>query len=198
MPQTPIQNLIDKFARLPSIGPKSAERLVFYLLKSNPKNLEEMAQSLLELKNSIIKCDLCHNYSESNPCPICSDVKRNKQSICIVSKPQDVIVLEKTNAFGGVYFILGGSINSSRDSEEVDARINEFINRIKMTPPQEIILALNPDIDGETTMLYLNKAIKQFPNIKVSRLARGLPIGADLEYADEMTLESALKGRQNM
>lgn len=198
MSDSPIQNLINKFAKLPSIGPKSAERLVFYLLKSNPKNLEEMAQALLEMKNKIIKCDLCHNYSESNPCPICADSKRQQQSICIVSKPQDVTILEKTNAFAGLYFILGGSLNDSQNSEETSNRINDLINRIKIKPPEEIILALNPDIDGETTMLYLNKTIKQFPAIKVSRLARGLPIGADLEYADELTLESALKGRQKI
>jgi recombination protein RecR len=193
----PIQNLIDQLARFPSIGPKTAERMVFYLLKSRPENLDALAHSIIELKNHITKCDNCHNFSVSNPCPICADSRRNPKLICVINKPQDINSIEKTQAFNGIYFLLSGHLNPLDGSID-NLLISDLINKIKSRNCEEIILALNPDLEGETLILYLKKVLQQFPNLKISRLARGLPMGADLEYADELTLENALNGRQKI
>jgi recombination protein RecR len=193
----PIQNLVDQLARFPSIGHKTAERMVFYLLKSRPENLDTLARSIIELKNSVTKCANCHNFSISNPCPICADPRRNQKLICLVNKSQDINSLEKTQIFSGVYFVLSGQINPL-DGSINDELINKLLDKIRTNNCEEIILALNPDLEGETLILYLKRLLKQFPNLKVSRLARGLPMGADLEYADEVTLENALTGRQNI
>jgi recombination protein RecR len=191
-----IQKLIDQFAKLPSIGPKTAERLVFYLLRSKPEEMDAFAQSLLEIKAKITTCHSCFCFAESDPCPICADLRRNRKLLCVATKPQDIETLEKTKIFDGVYFLLGGNINPLEP--EKNLRLRELVEKIKTDRPEEIILALNPDLPGETTLLYLKKLLANFPNLKVSRLARGLPMGADLEYADEVTLENALKGRQNL
>lgn len=192
----PIQNLIDQLAKLPSIGHKTAERMVFYLLKSKPENLTDLTSSINNLKNSITRCSNCYNFAISNPCPICADPRRNKKLWCLATKPQDIEVLEKTGIFDGIYFVLGGNINPLEP--EKNLYLKEFVEKIRRESPIEIILALNPDLSGETTLLYLKRLLAEFPNLKVSRLARGLPMGADLEYADEVTLENALKGRQNI
>lgn len=194
----PIQNLINLLAKLPSVGPKTAERLVFHLLKSNPENLSILSASFLELKNSVTRCTACHNFAVSNPCEICADVRRDKKTICIVAKPQDIAILEKTSAFTGLYYVLNRNFNPLHGHDAADLDIEELLARIKTAEPAEIILALNPDMEGETITLYLNKTLKQFPELRVTRLARGLPMGADLEYADEITLASALNGRQNI
>lgn len=191
-----IQKLVNQFAKLPSIGPKTAERLVFYLLKSRPEELDAFAQGLLEIKDKITLCRNCYNFAETDPCPICADNRRNRQFWCLVTKPQDIEVLEKTGIFDGLYFVLGGNINPLEP--EKNLRLKELTEKIKTEKPTELILALNPDMAGETTLLYLKKILADFPNLRVSRLARGLPMGADLEYADEITLENALKGRQNI
>ena len=194
----PIQNLIDQLAKLPSVGPKTAERLVFHLLKANPENLTALSASLIELKNSVTRCNICHNFAVSNPCEICSDPRRDKKTLCIVAKPQDIAILEKTGAFAGMYYVLAKNFNPLAGQGVSDLGVDELLTRIKADRPVEIILALNPDMEGETTTLYLNKVLKQFPDLKITRLARGLPMGADLEYADEITLASALTGRQNI
>lgn len=193
----PIQNLVDQLARFPSIGHKTAERMVFYLLKSRPENSDNLARSIMELKNSITKCSRCHNFSTSNPCPICADSRRNQKLICIVNKSQDINSLEKTQIFNGVYFVLSGQINPLDGSINSEL-INQLQDKIRSSNCEEIILALNPDLEGETLIMYLRRLLKQFTDLKVSRLARGLPMGADLEYADEVTLENALSGRQNI
>ncbi len=192
-----IQSLIDKFSKFPSIGPKTAERIVFYLLKQKPTELISLAEDLKKIKDLITSCDLCHNFSITNPCPICSDNKRNKNILCLVTKPQDIEILEKTKVFDGFYFVLGKNLNPLDGSNE-NIKIKELITRINQNQIKELILALNPNLEGETTILYLKKILKQFPNLKISRLARGLPIGSDIEYADEITLESALLGRQEI
>ncbi len=194
---SPIQNLVEQLARFPSIGHKTAERMVFYLLKSRPENLDTLARSIIELKNSVTKCNSCHDFSTSNPCPICADPRRNKKLICLVNKSQDINSLEKTQIFTGVYFVLSGQINPLDGSINSEL-INQLQDKIRTNNCEEIILALNPDLEGETLILYLKRLLKQFPNLKLSRLARGLPMGADLEYADEVTLENALSGRQNI
>jgi len=193
-----IQNLINQIAKLPSIGPKSAERLVFYLLKQSPNELDNLADSIKSLKNSITICSNCLNYSTSNPCPICLDNRRNSNILCVVSKPQDIMALEKTGNYSGTYLLLGGTINALEDVKPENLNIDKLIYRLKTQNIEEVILAFNPDMQGETTMMYLTKVIKQFPNIKITRLARGLPMGADLEYADEITLDNALKSRQEI
>lgn len=193
-----IQNLIDQFSRLPSIGPKSAERLVFHLLYRPQNELHEFSQAIDNLKSHVKQCQICFNFSESNPCYVCDNPKRNKQLICVVTKPQDMAIIEKTASFDGLYHILGGNINPLENISPQHIKIQELINRIKNNNAKEIILALNPDMSGETTSIYLTKLIKQFPNIKITRLARGLPMGADLEYADEITLENAIKDRREL
>jgi len=194
----PIQNLIDQLAKLPSVGPKTAERLVFHLLKSNPENLTALNAAILELKNSITRCNICRNFAVSNPCEICNDPRRDKKTLCIVAKPQDIAILEKTGAYAGLYYVLAKNFNPLSGQGMNDLGIDELLEKIKADLPTEIILALNPDMEGETTTLYLNKILKQFTDLRITRLARGLPMGADLEYADEITLASALSGRQNI
>ena len=193
-----IQNLIDQFAKLPSIGPKSAERLVFHLLYRPQHELHQFGQAIDHLKSHVKQCQLCFNFSESDPCYICQNNKRNKSFICVVTKPQDMAIIEKTGSFDGVYHILGGNINPLENISPQQIKIKELINRIAKNEVTEVILALNPDMSGETTSIYLTKLIKQVPHIKVTRLARGLPMGADLEYADEITLENAIKDRREL
>lgn len=193
-----IQDLIDYFAHLPSIGPKSAERLVFYLLKQPKQDLAEFGSALEHLKDKITVCAQCQNFTEASPCPICKDKKRNPKVICVVSKPQDLFSLEKTNEYQGVYHILGGIIDPLEGITPEQLKIKELVERIKKDGILEIILALNSDMPGETTMLYLKKLLQQFDNLKITRLAQGLPIGSDLEYADEVTLTNALKGRREV
>lgn len=192
-----IQNLINQFAKLPSIGPKSAERLVFHMLYRPQNELHEFSRAIDNLKSQVKQCQICFNFAESDPCPICSDSKRDKTLICVTAKPQEMAIIEKTG-YNGVYHILGGNINPLENISPQQIKIKELLTKIKQNEAKEVILALNPDISGETTSLYLTRLIKQFPNIKVSRLARGLPMGADLEYADEVTLENALKDRKEL
>lgn len=198
MSESNIKNLIEKFARFPSIGPKTAERMVYYLLKQSPEKMDELADSIKQLKNSITVCHFCFNFSESDPCPICADSRRDRRIICIVAKPQDISAIEKTGSYNGVYHVLGGNINPLENIMPENLRLKELLTRIKENEVCELILALNPDMIGETTSLYLSKLLKQFSHVTVTRLARGLPMGADLEYADEVTLESALNNRQSI
>lgn len=193
-----IQNLINELAKLPSIGPKTAERLVFHLLKQPEKELHFLGEAIENIKGKIKICRQCFNFSETSPCSICADHRRDPRLVCVVAKPQDIAALEKTHSFSGVYHLLGGNIDPLENIQPTDIKIQELINRIKNNGIQEIILALNPDLPGETTTLYLIKILKQFKNMKITRLARGLPMGADLEYADEVTLTDALKGRKEI
>ena len=194
----PIQNLIDRLAKLPTIGPKTAERLVFYLIKSEPQYLNGLVGGIIELKNSIKPCRVCHSFGLSDPCEICADGRRNPRLLCVVAKPQDIAIIEKTKAYAGKYFIIGANFSPFESATEDHGIINELTERIKREGTSEIILALNPDMGGETVVLYLTKVLKQFAGLKLTRPARGLPIGADLEYADELTLESAINNRQSL
>ena len=195
---TPIKNLIDEFAALPGLGPKTAERLVFYLLKRPTTDLNKFASAISQLKNKITVCQKCQNYSEISPCAICQSRQRNPKVICLVALPQDLLAIEKTNEYQGVYHVLGGVIDPLQGLTLEQLKIQELINRIKIDGAVEIILALNWDLPGETTILYLTKLLKSFKNIKLTRLAQGLPTGSDLEYADEITLTNALKGRREI
>lgn len=192
-----IQNLIDMFSGLPTVGPKTAERYVFYLLKQNPERLQKFAQHLAELKEKTTICQTCLTISESNPCEICSDKKRNQNQLCIVANPQDMLTIEATKQYNGLYHILDGLINAIEGIKPEYLNVKQLTGRFKNIT--EIILALSPTMEGETTAMYLAKFIKKSnPKIKITRLAKGLPTGASLEYADEMTLANALKNRTDI
>lgn len=191
-----IQNLIDAFSTLPTVGPKTAERYVFYLLKKNPGELKCFADALAGLKNGLHICKNCFAIAENDPCAICADPKRNNAIICVVSNSRDMIVLENTGQYSGKYHILGGTLNAIEGVKPDQLNIAQLITKINRENAKEIILALNPNLEGETTAMYLTKLIKsKYKNIKITRLAKGLPMGADLEYADEITLSNALKYR---
>ncbi len=190
-----IQNLIEAFRKLPTVGQRTAERFVFYLLKSGKKEVGEITLALKELIDNVKSCETCWDFSDQSPCTICSAKNRDQKTICIVSEPQDIQVIERTGAFAGLYHVLRGLVEAG--SEELHRlKIKELFERLKKSTVAEIVLALNPDLPGETTMLFLEKNLKEkFPTLKVTRLARGLPMGSDLQYADDITLGSAIKNR---
>lgn len=189
-----IANLIAAFSELPSVGPKTAERYVFYLLKNSPDKLENLVKSLSELKANITVCPNCLAISETSPCAICADDSRKNAVLCIVENVQDLSSLEATKQYKGQYFVLGGLINTIENIKPEDLNVEKLLRRIKQDQFTEIILALNFTLEGETTSLYLNKILQTY-NLKITRLAKGLPAGSDLEYADETTLATALKYR---
>lgn len=192
-----LERLLQEFTKLPGIGPKTAERLVYYLLKQPKEELEAMAQSLKAVQDEVVSCAQCFRFTDQNPCPICGDPKREKSVLCVIAESQNIPILEKTGAFHGLYHVLGGLVSPLEGVTPDRLRVKELEARLKTNGVKEVILALNPNLDGETTALYLAKLIKPL-GIKVTRLARGLPVGADLEYADEVTLESALTGRREV
>lgn len=189
-----LQKVIDELSKLPSIGRKTAQRLALHLLKSDKDEVEKIAQALVDLKEKANICKICFNISESEICDICSSEKRDKSSICVVEEISDVIAIEKTNEYSGTYHVLGGVLSplSGKDAESLN--LNELIERVSKGSILEVILALNPDTEGEATSLYISKLLKPY-QIKVSRLARGLPIGGDIEFADEATIGRAVLGR---
>jgi len=191
-----IQILIDKFSELPSVGPKTAERYVFYLLNQAEDKIQALATALSELKSQTTVCGVCQAITENNPCTICRDQTRANSVLCIVENTQDFLSIEATKQFSGQYFILGGLINTLNDIKPDDLNIAKLVKRLKTGQIKEIILALNFTLEGETTALYLNKILKD--HLKITRLAKGLPAGSDLEYADETTLASALKYRSEI
>ncbi len=192
-----LDRLIQEFTKLPGIGPKTAERLVYYLLKQPKENLSLLAESLNQVKTEVTVCGRCYRFSDQNPCLICADKKRDHSLICVVAESQNIPVIEKTGAFNGLYHVLGGLISPLEGTTPDKLHISELEARLKANGVKEVILALNPDVDGETTSLYLSQLIRP-QGVKVTKLARGLPMGADLEYADEITLESALTGRREL
>ena len=193
-----VQKLIEKLERLPGIGPKSAARLVFYLLHVPQNELEELAESVLNLKLKTVTCSTCLNISEQNPCSICGDTLRDKGTICVVEQPLDIIALERSGNFKGVYHVLHGAISPLNSIGPDEIHIAELLERIKRNETTEIIISTNFTMEGEATAMYLAKAIRQkgLDFVKISRIAHGLPVGADLEYADEVTLTKALEGRR--
>jgi len=192
-----IKLLIEKLSRWPGLGPKSAERTVFYLLKQNKEKLDEIINGIAKLKEEIKICDNCFNISTQNPCPICLDKKRDQTMVCVVAEPQDVLVIEKTDDFRGLYHVLGGLIIPSQNITPDQLKIKELAQKVEKGNIKEIILATNPDLEGETTAMYINELLKN-KGVKISRLAKGLPVGSTIEYADEITISSALKGRQQI
>ena len=192
-----IASLIEHFQKFPSVGPKSAQRMAFYLLRMPLSEVEKFAQSMIDAKLNTKTCEICFNLSTTSPCDICSSSQRDKSVICVVAETKDLIAIEKTNEFKGLYHVLQGLISPMDGIGADDIRIKELLNRLTNEEVKEVILALNPSVEGEATSLYLNKLIKPF-GIKISRIAFGLPVGADLEYADEITLAKAIEGRREI
>lgn len=191
-----IKNLIDHFASLPGIGPKSAERLTFYLLRLKQNDLSSFANSIRGLKEKIKFCSICTNFAETDPCHVCIDEKRNKKIICVVAEPLNVYAFEKTSKYNGLYHVLHGYISPIDGIGPEDLTIDKLLKRISKEKPEEIILATNPTLEGEATSMYISKLISPL-KIKITRIARGLPMGGDVEYADEVTLSKALEGRRD-
>ncbi len=188
-----VNNLIEEFTKLPSIGHKTAERLVFYLLKSEDN--KTLGEAALALKEGIVKCSSCQNFSTNSTCKICQNPNRSSASICVVSQPLDIVAIEKTGLYKGKYHVLHGVISPIDGVGPDDIEIASLLSRIDKTKPEEIILATNPNLEGETTALYIVRQLKDSP-VQVTKLAHGLPMGGDLEYADQMTLGRALDNRQ--
>ena len=202
----PIKKLIDSFERLPGIGPKTAQRLTFYLLHVPDEMLDEFGQALMNLKKDTITCSVCFNVSETDPCPICADKSRDHSVICVVEQPLDILAIEKIGKYKGVYHVLGGAISPLNNIGPDELNIKPLLDRvqksIKSESPKvrEIILATNPNMEGEATAMFIKNELRKFQisnfKFQISRLGQGLPTGGDLEYADEVTLQRALEGRR--
>jgi recombination protein RecR len=188
-----IDKLIEEFSKLPGIGQKSAQRLAFYVLKIKKEEAKKLAQAILGVKEKVAYCSVCFNLTEDDPCRICKDKKRDSSAICVVEEANDVVAVEKTNQYKGLYHVLGGVLSPLDGIGPDELRIKELMSRLKKGV-KEVILATNPSAEGEATAVYLSKLIKPM-GIKVTRIARGLPAGGDLEYADMATLSRALEGR---
>ncbi len=188
-----ISGLIEAFERLPGIGPKSAARLTYYLLHVPQGELDKLAGAISDLKRNTRECLVCHNISESDPCDICADRDRDRSIICVVEQPLDVLAIERGDGYKGVYHVLHGVIDPLHNIGPEEIKIGELIERLRDEEVGEVILALNPNMEGEATCLYVKRLLK---NVKVTRLAHGLPVGADIEYADDRTLAHALEGRR--
>ncbi len=192
-----VQKLIDEFARLPGIGPKSASRLTFFLLRGTDNQAGELAAALQELKERTRLCSVCFNITEDDPCPICDDDGRDARLLCVVEEPLDVLAIERSRAYSGRYHVLHGAISPVEGIGPDDLRVTELLDRVNKGNFQEIILATNPTLEGESTALYLQRRLVD-NNVRLTRLARGLSVGGDLEYTDEITLGRAFEGRQNV
>ena len=192
-----IATLIEHFQKFPSVGPKSAQRMAFYLLRMPMSEVQKFAQSIVEAKENTHTCEVCFNLSSTSPCEICTSPKRDRSTICVVAETKDLIAVEKTNEYKGLYHVLQGLISPMEGIGADDIRIKELLTRLTDDFVKEVILALSPSVEGEATSLYLTKLIKPF-GIKISRIAFGLPVGADIEYADEVTIAKAIEGRREL
>jgi recombination protein RecR len=193
---SPIQRLIEHFNKLPGVGPKTSERFAYHFLKQPHEEIEAFTHALLELKNAMTLCRVCFDLSEKNPCARCSDPLRDHSLVCVVAESQDIPPLDRTG-YRGLYHVLGGVINTIEQIGPQQLHISELLSRIQSNGIQEVILATNPDLEGESTALFLAKQLQSLP-ARVTRIARGLPMGASLEYADDVTLRNALEGRRAM
>lgn len=193
-----IQNLIDSFEKLPGIGPKTAQRLTFYLLHNPQRELDWFAENLSNLKKKTKLCSLCFNVDETNPCNICLDRQRDQKKICIVEEPLDILAIERSNFYHGLYHVLHGVISPLENIGPEELHLNDLLPRLKNGKIEELIIATNPNMEGEATAMYLTRLVKKTYNKspKITRLGRGLPTGADLEYADDLTLSRAFEGRR--
>lgn len=192
-----VQDLIDELGRLPGVGPKSAQRIAFHILSADPEDVQALVDALRTVKERVKFCEECGNVAESTTCRVCADPKRDLTVICVVEEPKDVVAIEKTREFRGRYHVLGGAINPIEGIGPDDLRIRELMQRLSSAQITEVILATDPNLEGEATATYLARTISPL-GISVSRLASGLPVGGDLEYADEVTLGRAFQGRRQL
>lgn len=192
-----VENLINEFRKLPGIGPKSAKRIVFYLLKLSNSDVSKLSQALIEMKEKVKICKSCYNLTEEDVCSICKDQSRDKKKICIVEEVSDLIIIEKTGEYRGRYHILGGLLSPIENIGPKEIRIPRLLERIKEDDTEEVIMALNPTVEGESTAMYLKKILSPL-GVKVTKLASGLPVGGDLEYADEVTIGRAISDRREL
>ena len=193
----PLVRLIEELSKLPTVGPKTAQRLAFYMLSMPAEDAEALASAIIEAKRRIRYCSVCANITETDPCEVCTDSKRDQSVICVVENPRDVAAMERTREFRGLYHVLQGAISPLDGIGPDDLRIAELLRRLAGGTVRELIVATNPRVEGEATALYLAKVIKPL-GVKVTRIAHGLPVGGDLEYADEVTLARALEGRREL
>lgn len=194
---TALQRLLDELGRLPGIGPKSAQRIAYYLLESDTEQARRLADAILDVKQQVHFCPICFSYATRDTCDVCADSSRDRSVICVVSEPRDVSAIEKTGSYHGLYHVLGGVISPMDKIGPDQLHVKELLQRLADGEVKEVILATNPDVEGETTATYLSRIIKPL-GVKVSRLASGLPVGGDLEYADEVTLGRAIEARQQV
>ena len=193
----PIAKLIDKLGTLPGIGPKTAQRLTFHILNLPADEVNELAEALIEARTKIIRCRICGNLTDVDPCVICSDSRRDQAMVCVIETPRDMIAMERTRDFKGLYHILHGVISPMDGIGPGDIKVKELLERLKSGRIKEVILATNPNVEGEATAMYIARLIKPL-GIRVTRIAKGIPVGGDLEYADEVTLSKALEGRRDL
>ncbi|MGM9669022.1 MAG: recombination mediator RecR [Faecousia sp.] len=192
-----LQELADQFARLPGIGGKTAQRLAFYMLGLSQEEAQSFADAILEAKRTVHCCPVCQNLTDQDTCPICQDPRRDKSVICVVAEPKDLIAMERSREFQGVYHVLHGVISPLNHVTQDDIRIRELLTRVASSQVREVIMATNPDTEGEATAMYISRLLRPM-EVKVTRLAYGVPVGSQLEYADEVTLSRALEGRQEI
>ena len=192
-----LQNLTDQFARLPGIGGKTAQRLAFHVLELPQEEAQAFADAILEAKRRVHTCPICQNLTDREICPICDDPSRDRSVICVVAEPKDVIAMERSREFNGVYHVLHGVISPLNHVSQDDIKIKELLTRVGQGEVREVIMATNPDTEGEATAMYISRLLRPM-EVKVTRLAYGVPVGSQLEYADEVTLSRALEGRQEM
>ena len=192
-----LQNLSDQFARLPGIGGKTAQRLAFHVLELPLEDAQSFADAILEAKRQVHTCPVCQNLTDREVCPICDDDSRDRSTVCVVAEPKDVIAMERSREFRGVYHVLHGVISPLNHVTQEDIRIRELLKRVASGEISEVIMATNPDTEGEATAMYISRLLRPM-EVKVTRLAYGIPVGSQLEYADEVTLSRALEGRQEM
>lgn len=190
-----VQDLIDELGRLPGVGPKSAQRIAFHLLQSDPADVERLATALTEVKARVRFCEVCFNVAEAERCRICADTRRDDTAICVVEEPKDVVAIERTREFRGRYHVLGGAISPIDGIGPEDLHVRELVARLADGAVQEVIIATDPNLEGEATASYLSRLLRDI-GVRVTRLASGLPVGGDLEYADEVTLGRAFEGRR--
>ena len=193
-----VTNLIDELKRLPGIGQKTAERLSFFLMRGKAEQAHKLAAAIQNLKEKIVLCSVCHGITEPDPCDICSDTSRDHSQVCVVEEPHDVYVMENMGYFKGVYHVLMGVISPLDGIGPDDLNIEGLKDKVEKQEIKEVILATNPDMEGESTAVYISKVLKPFLKVKVTRIARGLPVGSDIEYADSVTLLKSLEGRMEM
>ena len=191
----PVARLIEELGKLPGIGPKSAQRLAYHLLNQDAASVRRLADALIGAKQRVVRCRVCQNIADRDPCDICSDPRRDHTTVIVVEDARDVVAIERTAEYRGLYHVLGGTISPMEGIGPEQLHVRELVERLSHEPIQEIILATDPDVEGDATALYISRLVRR-PDLKVTRIARGLPVGGDIDYADEVTLVRALEGRQ--